>query len=57
VADSADVIVPDLRGFGQSDKHPVDNASLTPLDRSGHFTPVERAREFAAAVAAAVTAR
>jgi pimeloyl-ACP methyl ester carboxylesterase len=33
------------------------DATLTRLDRSGHFTPVERAREFAAAVAAAVTAR
>jgi len=32
-------------------------ATLTRLDRSGHFTPVERPREFAAAAAAAVTAR
>jgi pimeloyl-ACP methyl ester carboxylesterase len=33
------------------------DASLTHLDRSGHFTPAERPREFAAAVAAAVRAR
>jgi pimeloyl-ACP methyl ester carboxylesterase len=33
------------------------NASLTRPDRSGHFTPVQRPREFAAAVAAAVRAR
>jgi len=33
------------------------DARLTRLDRSGHFTPVERPREFAAAVEAAVTWR
>src|ERR1700733_804931 len=27
VAPAADVIVPDLRGFGQSDKHPADPAA------------------------------
>jgi pimeloyl-ACP methyl ester carboxylesterase len=26
VSRSADVIVPDLRGFGESDKHPADPA-------------------------------
>ena len=33
------------------------DARLTRLDRSAHFTPVERPREFAAAVEAAVTGR
>jgi pimeloyl-ACP methyl ester carboxylesterase len=46
VAAAAEVITPDLRGFGES-------SSLIRLPGAGHFIPLERPHEFAAAVIAA----
>jgi pimeloyl-ACP methyl ester carboxylesterase len=66
VSAEADVVVPDLRGFGESDKHQADPAGqysagaqarsiagLACLDGVGHFIPCEAPRDFAAAVLAA----
>ena len=65
MAPAANVIVPGLRGFGESDKHAAAPAAqcsavaqargligLTWLDGAGRFSPLEAPERFAAAVTA-----
>jgi pimeloyl-ACP methyl ester carboxylesterase len=63
LAGSAQVIVPDLRGFGRSDKHLIfprewsdrldeyfTDVSLEMLDGVGHYTPLEAPDRLARAI-------
>lgn len=47
-----EVLVPDLRGFGESDKHPVDPKTYysAQAQAAGHFAPLE----FPATIAAEI---
>ena len=56
-----DVVAPDLRGFGESDRHDHDqpaaysaDGEVRVLPDAGHFTPLEAPAELAAAIRAAL---
>ena len=36
-----EAVLPDLRGFGESDKHEAEPARLRPVAGAGHFAPLE----------------